>query len=206
MKAPIWLRQLGVPGVLGAALLLASAWVILSWLPRQHEAVQQTESDTRRLRHELLQRAELAQAEARAAQAVDAQAHAVADASAPSHALWASLWRDLPDASRRVELQRFVLVSARDAGIPLASVQWRGEPVAWVNAAQAGPQPQGLWRQRLVLPVQASYPAVRTWVSALLREPALSLDSLDIQRSDPLSDQVKAQVSVSLWWRQDRRP
>ncbi|MBH2015626.1 MAG: hypothetical protein I8H88_03995 [Burkholderiales bacterium] len=206
MKAPIWLRQLGVPGVLGAALLLASAWVILSWLPRQHAAVQQTESDTRRLRHELLQRAERAQAEARAAQAVDAQAHAVADASAPSHALWASLWRDLPDASRRVDLQRAVLVSARDAGIPLASVQWRGEPVAWVDAAQSGAPPQGLWRQRLVLPVQASYPAVRTWVSALLREPALSLDSLDIQRSDPLSDQVKAQVSVSLWWRQDRRP
>jgi len=76
----------------------------------------------------------------------------------------------------------------------------RGELAPWVDKAQ----PQGLWRQRMVMPVQTSYPALRTWVAALLRQPALSIDALDIQRADPMSDQVKAQVTVSLWWRQDR--
>lgn len=201
MKAtnlPVWLRQLGWPGVLGAVALVVATWVIQHELPKQRAQLQQVESDGRRLRHQLQARAEATRAAEEAA--ARASARGQVDVNADSRALWRGLWQDLPDASQRLKLQRAVLASAQEAGVPLAGVQLRGEAVSWVSDEH----PQGLWRQRLVLPVQAGYPALRTWLSLLLREPALSLDSLDIQRSDPTSDQVKAQVSVSLWWRQDR--
>lgn len=195
---PVWLRQLGWPGVLGALALMAAVWCIQFELPQQQAQLKQIESDGRRLRHQLLARAESIRAAEDAA--ARASERGLVDANAGSQALWRGLWQDLPDASQRLNLQRAVLASAQEAGVPLAGVQWRGEVVSWVGDAH----PQGLWRQRLVMPVQAAYPALRTWLSLLLREPALSLDSLDIQRSDPMSDQVKAQVSVSLWWRQER--
>ncbi len=84
------------------------------------------------------------------------------------------------------------MASARERGLALTTVQFNG-------AAQGT---TGLWRQRLVLPVEGRYADVRSWLGQLLGEPALSLDALDIQRTDVMSDTVKAKVSVSLWWRQ----
>jgi hypothetical protein len=57
----------------------------------------------------------------------------------------------------------------------------------------------------MVMPVQAPYPALRSWLDRLQREPALTVDVLDIQRNDVQSDQVQAQVGISLWWRQPKR-
>ncbi len=192
----IWLKRLGWPGLVGVAALAGVLWVERAWLPQQQDQVQQTESDARRLRHELQARADALQA---AASAASSASHAI-DPKAGPRAVWAVLWGGLPDASERLALQAGVLSAAKDAGIALGSVQMRGELSPWLDKNQ----PQGLWRQRMVMPVQTSYPALRTWLSALLRQPALSIDSLDIQRADPMSDQVKAQVTVSLWWRQDR--
>ena len=199
MNAASWkigLKRLGWPGLVGVAALAGVLWVERAWLPQQQEQVQQTESDGRRLRHELQARADALQA---AASAASSASHAI-DPKAGPRAVWAVLWDGLPDASERLALQSGVLSAAKDAGIALGSVQMRGELSPWLDKTQA----QGLWRQRMVMPVQTSYPALRTWLAALLRQPALSIDSLDIQRADPMSDQVKAQVTVSLWWRQDR--
>jgi len=199
MNAASWkigLKRLGWPGLVGIAALAGVLWVERAWLPQQQEQVQQTESDARRLRHELQARADAVQAAASAA----SSASFAIDPKAGPRAVWAVLWDGLPDASERLALQGGVLSAAKDAGIALGSVQMRGELSPWLDKNQ----PQGLWRQRMVMPVQTSYPALRTWLSALLRQPALSIDSLDIQRADPMSDQVKAQVTVSLWWRQDR--
>lgn len=195
---PVWLRQLGWPGVIGALALLAAAWFIGLALPQQQALLDQTESDARRLRHGLKLKAEAQRLAQEAASR--ATERGLVDQNADTRALWSGLWRDLPDASQSLSLQRAVLQSAQDAGVSLAGVQWRGEDASWIDAAH----PQTLWRQRLVMPVQTSYPALRTWLSLLLRQPSLSLDSLDIVRVDPMSDEVKAQVTVSLWWRQDR--
>ena len=196
MNAVLWMKRLGWPGLVGVAALAGVLWVERAWLPQQQAQVQQTASDARRLRHELQARADAVQAAASAA----SSATQAIDPKAGPRAVWAVLWDGLPDASERLALQSGVLSAAKDAGIALGSVQMRGELSPWLDKTQA----QGLWRQRMVMPVQTSYPALRTWLSALLRQPALSIDSLDIQRADPMSDQVKAQVTVSLWWRQDR--
>lgn len=217
-------RRLSWPGALGLLCLIGAAWLHWQTLPQQREALAHTESDTRRLRHELQARA--AQAEAAQAASAAASASVVPTVPHDQQAAWAQLWSTLPDASRRAALQQAVFDAAAQSGVPLGGVQMRGDWVSWVpqglpvravsaarSASSAQPDAsegnapqgqQGLWRLRLVMPVQAPYPAIRTWLARLLREPALTVDALDIQRGDALSDQVKAQVSVSLWWRQDR--
>lgn len=193
------LRRLGWPGLCGLALLALAAWVHHAWVPAQTEAVAQTESQARRLRHALRERAEAQAAAQRAA--TEAAAQARIDPQAGPRELWSLLWQALPEADARWRLQQHVLSTAREAAVPLGTVQWRGDWEPWTDPAH----PQGLWRQRMSLPVQLPYPVLRTWLSLLLREPALTLDAIEVQRTDPLSPEVKAQVSVSLWWRQERR-
>ncbi len=196
---PRWLRQWGWPGLVGAALLLACAWFTQLELPRRHEALAQAESDVRRLRHGLIARATPGSAVASEVQSLNEPGQA-----------WARLWSGLPDESQRMVRQARVLASAEQVGVPLQSVQWQGEAVKWL--APAGPGsgsdalPSGLWRQRMTMPLQAPYPALRTWLDRLQREPGLTVDAIDLQRSDVQSDQVRAQVSLSLWWRQSAPP
>ena len=198
-RLPTWLRQLGLPGVLGAALLGGSAWFIAQELPRRADTLAQAESDVRRLRHALIARTQAAAAE-RADAAAGQQA-----VVAPEQA-WARLWSSLPDASQRLGLQARVLASAAELGLQPATVQWQGESVNWTRGEQAAVGAAGLWRQRMSMPVQAPYPVLRTWLDRLQREPALSIDALDIQRTELGSDEVTAQVGLSLWWRQAAPP
>jgi len=180
---PRVLARLGVAGCLGLLMLGGSAWVALSWLPVQRMQADELGSQARRLRHEML-------AAATPAQGAQAQTDRTPDEA------WQTLWQGLPLAGERVGLQTAVLRAARDQGLQVSAVQYRGAIEPW--SAQAGAV---LWRQRMVMPVEGAYPAVRAWVATLLAERALSIDAIDVQRPDVMGDQVKAQVSVSLWWR-----
>jgi hypothetical protein len=186
----IWLActqacgRLGLVGALGLGLLGLAAWAQWTWLPRQQAEVAQLASEARGLRHSLLD---------------DSSASATgasADITQPDQA-WQAVWTALPRSDRRTALQSAVLQAARARGLQLPNVQYQGQREAW--AQQGG---DTLWRQRMLMPVQGTQAAVKAWIHAMLREPALSVDALNIQRENASSDAVAAQVSVSLWWRQ----
>ncbi|KGM39979.1 hypothetical protein JY96_07840 [Aquabacterium sp. NJ1] len=186
MSARTW-QRFGVAGLLGVCLLGGAGWLQTVWLPRQHAQLDEWGSQARRTRHEL-------QA------ALQAKAGSQPEALGTPEQAWQRLWQTLPGADQRVALQSQVLAQARQQGLVVNAVQYAGSKQPW--AAQDGVV---LWRQRMVMPVEGGYGAVRAWLAQLLQEPALSIDSLDLQRSDVMSDQVKARVAVSLWWRRPER-
>mgnify|MGYP003703831279 CR=1 FL=1 len=179
------LQRLGVVGALGLAMLGGAAWLQMAWLPAQQRAADELGSQARGLRHDLLVEAEAGQAN---------PGQPVVDR--PELA-WERLWTGLPTVERKVPLQAMVLQAAKARGLQVQAVQFQGQREAWAHQAH-----DTLWRQRMVMPVQGPYPAVKAWLQALLQEPALSLDTLAIQRDSVNSDQVVAQLSLSLWWRQ----
>lgn len=175
-------RRLGVVGWLGLLMLGVAAWLSLSVVPAQRAAVMQLDSDVRQARHQLSDAA-----------ANQVEASRPVQIDKPDQA-WQVLVDALPDQSQRTRLQADVLASAKAQGLLVQSVKWRGAPEAWSSSPK-------LWRQRMQVPVEGTYTAVRQWVDALLKQGALSLDAIDVQRGDLMTDQVKAQVSLSLWWR-----
>lgn len=177
------LQRIGLAGLLGALLLGGAAWAHFMWLPKQQSQIDELGSQARRTRHDL-------QA------AIQSQASSQPETVSSPDQAWQLLWQSLPGADERVTLQSQVLTQAKQQGLTVSSVQYQGSKQNW--AAEDGTV---LWRQRMVMPVEGSYLAVRVWLAQLLKEPALSVDSLDLQRSDVMSEQVKARVSVSLWWR-----
>lgn len=185
-----WLKRLGIVGLMGVLLLAASAWARFSWLPAQQRQIDEMGSQVRRARHELL---------AATSQAGGGTDTAVKTVSSADQA-WQVLWDGLPDADRRVPLQAMVLQTAKAAGLQISTVQYQGSKAAW--SAQDG---KVLWRQRMEMPVDGSYPALRQWLGTLLKEPALAIDAVDIQRTDVMSEQVKGRVVLSLWWRKPER-
>lgn len=187
---PAWLQaaqRVGLAGLMGLILLSVAAWVHWSWLPAQRAEVDHMASQARRTRHELL--AAATQADQRTTTAGPAVI------ASPEQA-WRTLWASLPTAEQRVALQAQVLDKARAQGLNINSVQYQGSRQNW-----AGQGTEALWRHRMVMPVDGRHAAVRAWLADMLAEPALSIDSVELQRSDVMSDQVKARVSISLWWR-----
>jgi Tfp pilus assembly protein PilO len=176
------LKRLGVLGLMGLGMLAVAAWLHWSAVPAQREAAAQLASDVRQARHALM-----------AITAAKADAPMQASIDKPDQA-WQVLVDGLPDQTQRTKLQSAVLASAKAQGLVVQSVKWRGAAEAW----SASPK---LWRQRMQIPVEGRYTAVRQWVDTLLQQRALSLDAIELQRGDLMTDQVKAQVSLSLWWR-----
>lgn len=174
-------RRLGWPGWAGLVLCALAAWSHHVWVPEQADAAAQTASQARQLRHALRERAEAQVAAAR--ETPDRGAAGRIDPHAGQQVLWALLWQGLPDADAQPQagwrLQQHVLSTAHQAGVPLGTVQWRGEWAPWVDPAH----PQGLWRQRMTLTLQLPYPVLRAWLSLLLQAPAVTLDAIDVQRS-----------------------
>ena len=193
-----WLKRLGIVGLVGLCLLGATAWARLVWLPAQQRQIDDLGSQVRRTRHELV--AETSQA----ASGAGAESHEVSS----TDQAWQVLWNGLPDADKRVPLQSMVLATAKANGLQVSTVQYQGSKAAWsAQGSKDGGQTgtQVLWRQRMEMPIEGSYPGLRQWLATLLKEPALAIDAVDFQRPDVMSDQIKGRVVVSLWWRKPDR-
>jgi len=180
------LTSLGLPGCLGLALLVLAAWLYWGEAPAEAQLLSEQEESLSLLRDQLQQ-----------ATSADKSGPAAAlNSPADTEALWQQLWQFLPAADTGRRMQADVLALARKRGIQLGSVQFHGEAL---------PGLPSVWRQRITLPVQAPYPVLRTWVNDVLQAPAwgpaVSLDALVIERSDVMTDEVKARVVWSLWWR-----
>jgi len=185
-----WFKRLGLVGLAGLCLLAATAWARWSWLPAQQHQLDDMGSQVRRTRHELL---------ADTTQPGDGAQPASKEVSSTSQA-WQVLWEGLPDADKRVALQAMVLSSAKANGLQISTVQYQGSKAAWSLQDK-----KVLWRQRIEMPIEGAYPALRQWLATLLQEPALAIDAVDLQRPDVMSDQIKGRVVVSLWWRKPER-
>jgi Tfp pilus assembly protein PilO len=172
--------QLGVPGWLGVALGMMAAVAWLGVLPQHQSLLEEQQAQATHLRERL----------SRAAAGRGASAPELPVAKRAQEA-WAVLWHEMPNQQQGMKMQADVLVAAKSRGVNLQTVQFNGAPV------KALP---GIWRQQMSLPVEAPYPSLRAWLAQLSSQSALSIDSLDINRTDPMSDMVKARVTVSLWW------
>jgi len=185
------LGMLGLPGFLGIALLLLAAWFYWGEAPLEAQALQAQTNAVNDMR------AQLSQQSSSQDQAED-QADKTQAKSLSVDAAWPAAWQALPAFGHgsETEPQAAILAMAKRQGVLAGSVQFQHDSVAALP---------GLQRQRLVLPVQATYPALRAWLQAVMQAPgwghAVSLDALDISRKDVMSDAIEARVSLSLWWR-----
>ena len=176
--------RLGVPGALGLVLVLGSAGTWWTSAPARRAELDALQDQVTQLRQQLQAGASSAGSGQKVARAVPLAVQA--------QAAWQALWRALPSQAQAAGMQTDVMNLARAQGLSIQSVQYGG------GGLKALP---GVWRQQMSLPVEAPYPVLRAWLAQLQRQPALSIDALDISRADPMSEQVKAKVSLSLWWR-----
>jgi len=180
------LQRLGVPGLLGLLCMAGALWAQQFKAPVQAERTELALQEADRLRAVLRQASiQPPLGDQRATQRTP-------------QAAWQDLWKSLPPASERRALQAQVWRHAQAVGVPLTSMQSQAQREDWVPIVTDG---HGLWRQRMQFPVQAPYADLRAWVQALQQVPGLSIDGIDLQRADPRSDEVKAQIRLSLWWR-----
>lgn len=175
-------KALGLPGWLGMLLSGVALMGWLWWLPAlelEAEMAGSQVDDTRARLGTLSPRTQ--------------------DATKPSSAdwrtTWARTWVRLPAAEQATSLQAEVLADASRRGLQVQSVRFKGSAVPGIP---------GLWRQQIELPVQATYPALQAWLTAVQHEPGLSIDALDITREGAMAEQVKARVALSLWWRESK--
>jgi len=92
-----------------------------------------------------------------------------------------------PAANLNEELERLHRL-ARAARLELAQGEYRLERRA-----------AGLWSYRVTLPVRGSYPQVRNFVSAVLKDmPTASIEALRFERKKAADAQLEAQVRITL--------
>lgn len=191
------LRRWGLVGGIGLLLVLCAAWVQWQWLPQRQADLAMQASELRALRHVLQAAEPVAQTaplqRGQRASQPPGEPAATSTTITSAEQAWATWWGHLPAAAQRTRLQAAVTQGAQGLGLQVAAVRYQGEPLPWAP---------GVWRQRMSLPVQGHYAAVQAWLTQLLREPALSIEALQIQRDHPQQDTVQAQVQLSLWWRQ----
>jgi hypothetical protein len=188
-----WLDSLGWPGLVGLLMLGIAAWAAWQVMPAMRADLDESEVQALHLRGHLL-----AGAKALAVSKASVSSAPVIDELTPAllRDTWGRTWASLPPKADAVARQGVVLSQASTLGVTVPTVQYRGGALTSLPS---------VWRQQMVLPVEASYPALRAWLGAVLQDKAISLDALDVVRSDPMSDQVKARVALSVWWREEAR-
>lgn len=169
-------RRWGLPGALGGLLLAAALVLAVSIVPRERDALR---SDQRVL-HEARVRA----AQLRREQQADAQPQDPARRFVQA----------FPGADERH--RRITNLLGLAAGLGLqprrSDVRSVAEPAL------------GLTRLRVVLPLRGSYEALRRYVDQALRDdPALALDLLRVERTDPDAAEIRAELQWSLWMQPD---
>lgn len=188
--------RLGLPGWVGIGLLAFTAWG--EWV--EAPAIRQETASLHRSWQARTR--ELSQLRADPRQAV---------AVSPQQALDAIYGRLVPHDGRSAALAA-LLSQAQAAGLQVQAVSYRAQEYRAQAARAHGPSPgssadglPGVVRHEVALPVRGPYPALREWLAQSLgTQPALSLDALQIKRSDALADTVDARISLSLWVREGR--
>jgi hypothetical protein len=170
-----WQRQLGWPGLLALALLLATAALALAVRPNLQE------------RQHQVQRAQLAR--------LDSSAK-VADAASAAQSQ-----RDPRDAAR----DQLPLVAQRGQSVSqLLRMLEEAKLTAKRGEYSVEDQAPGLVRLRVTLPVSGGYGPLRELVATLLNEmPHLALDSMDFERGADAGGLVSGHLRLSLFFRKE---
>jgi hypothetical protein len=188
-----WLDKLGWPGLVGLLMLGIAVWTSWQVMPAMQAELDESEAQALHLRGQLQSGAQaLASSKAPVgrAPAIDELTPALLRDT------WGRTWASLPPKADAVARQGAVLAQASTLGVTVPTVQYRGGALTSLPS---------VWRQQMVLPVEASYPALRAWLGTVLQDKSISLDALDVVRADPMSDQIKARVALSVWWREEVR-
>jgi len=173
------LRRWGWPGFVGLACISASLAMALWWLPAQ-----QREADSLRQAADLAQR--------RAIQRSAPQRAGVMQRSGPE-----SFRDEFPAAAQRQQRVAALLSAATEHGLETRRVEFR------LSHERA----LALARYSVATPVAGSYAALRAFIEdALARDPALSLDRLQLRRASAAAASVEADLSWSLYMRDDVPP
>lgn len=174
---PRWrrrLRRAGLPGALGTLLLLGALALIVITVPRAKQALA---ADERALYEARLEAAAQRRLQNRPAEVLD-----------PLRRFGANF----PVADERHRRVDHLLALAAGLGLQPRRSDLRSLPEAEL----------GLTRVRLVLPLSGSYEQLRRFVEQALREdPALSLDTLRLERADSQANELRAELQWSLWMR-----
>lgn len=164
-----WLRRLGTPGVLGIGVLLGCAAFYASALAPLGDEVAAQRMALERLQSRTL--------------------HRPAAASSGDRAEDLQRFYNLFPPSERLtdEVARLHRLG-RSAGLDLAQGEYRLER-----------RPIGLWAYRVTLPVRGSYPQLRDFLAAVLKDmPIASIEALRFERKRAADTQLEAQVRVTL--------
>jgi hypothetical protein len=105
----------------------------------------------------------------------------------------ANFVQQLPDATQALQSIEAIHLAAARHGVALPSAQYQVSAVARDTAG-------GFKKTTIVMPVRATYPALRAWLTDVLnQQAAIALDELSLQRANADTDMLEARVRLTLF-------